>query len=80
MCGNTSDRVSDQNFTCKDFQEPYYLCNPALSQVLFGHAPIPSEFPDGQLTNEEPRNLLVAFCLEAIERIRSNRTKRRRLQ
>jgi len=37
-CHHSSDRVSDQGFTCQDTQQSYYLQNNALQSLLFNRA------------------------------------------
>jgi hypothetical protein len=61
-CHNTSNVVSDQGKTCKDWMEPYDVYNNNLNYKLFGRVhPIIAK-PHGRISNEDHSDPLVQFA------------------
>jgi hypothetical protein len=77
-CHNTSDRMSDQGFTCKTFQQPYFVFNTALNSTLFGRTPRPSIRPRGTISNEADSDPLIEFAYLYEDQLQTDRSCKRR--
>ena len=63
-CHNASDLVSDQNFRCCEYEEPYTVFNSALNFALFGRVPRPFGRPTGTISNAVVQDPLVQWLHE----------------
>lgn len=74
FCYNTSDQISDQGQTCKEWVQPFFVFNRALNMELFGSVSNESHVPAKQISNNEDPNPLVEFAYDFFDMLEERRS------